>query len=139
MLPVIITVVVMLVLGIVVFAIWYNTRKGARWDCTDSGCEYDINGEYPSKQHCMDACKKKLAMMHAVPTQENDKLDAWACTSDYQCVRSDQGYTNRNLCEQNCKTPVTTPTYYYYPQTLLRPYRRPYYWRPRSPRRHGTK
>ena len=101
----------------------------SKWACKEGNCEVDINGNFDSKSDCLQACKR-----------------AWACTSNYQCVKSDQGFTSKDLCEQNCSAPATlgVPSYYYYPQSLYY-YRRPRYWRYHRGRpgrrggRHGHK
>lgn len=126
------TVVIITVLSVLLFVsvsylVWQNNKK--KWSCTTEGkCEVDINGDYPSKSDCLAICQAKHALMME---RQQDELGAWACNSNHQCVRSDQGYTSKELCEQNC-VPSS-----YWPQTLLWPFRPgPRYYRHR---RHGHK
>jgi uncharacterized protein YegP (UPF0339 family) len=109
---VITTLVTILVIGAVIVLVRRTDHGNHRWRCKEGKCEIDINGQYGSKTACQEAC--------------NSSLNAWACTSDHQCVKSEQGYTSKQLCEQNCAPPNATvgypdyyPAYPYYPQSLL--------------------
>lgn len=105
------TIIISILLVIVVlfslFGYIMLKRQHGYWKCTEQGCERDIDGIYKNKNECMQAC------------QPEDKLDAWACTSGYQCVKAADGYTTKELCESNCGPKYTTT---YFPQTLLSPY-----------------
>lgn len=124
--------------GIGIF-IWNVTRK--RWSCTERGCEYDINGSYELKSDCLNNCVPKQTNTNVEEKKNDDDFvedtyNKWVCTSDYRCVKSDQGYDTYNECMNDC-----TPRYYYYPQSLYYYPQRPGYWsrrnRPfRSPFRH---
>jgi hypothetical protein len=122
----IVAVAVLTVLSIS-YLVYRNVHK--RWRCTEGSCEQDIDGDYASKSACLDACKKKQAMMQTMTQAPESDEDAWACTSNYECIPSSKGkFVSKDACESTCKQP-TTYYYprYYYPQSLYYP-RRPYYW-----------
>lgn len=108
LLIVISSLIIILFLALLIYRL---TRK--RWMCTENGCEYDIDGDYNSKSECLSSCKKKL---------EEKMYGAWTCSAnDYKCVRSDSGYTSKELCEENCGNPYLYQPSYYYPQSLWYP------------------
>ena len=85
------------ILGLSFYLVFLH--PGRKWKCVEGRCELDINGKYSSESDCINSCKPK-------------EMNAWACNSDYQCVKSDQGYTSEELCKKNCNNNV------YYPQSL---------------------
>ena len=122
---VLITLLVIFIIAIISYLVFQKMNK--KWSCTEGKCELDINGEYPSKSDCIASCKEKQSQMMQ---GSNNKLNAWACTSEYNCVPASQGYTSKELCEQNCSAPAT-PEYHYYPQSMYVPVRGYDYWWPR--------
>lgn len=100
-------------------------RKNTKWKCTESGCKYEFGGKHENKLDCEKSCLKK--------ENELEEPKAWACSSSGFCTPADSGFTDRDLCEQNCGNKYS----YYYPQTLLYyPGRfRPRYWRYRRRQR----
>ena len=132
-LPVIIT-VLLTILSIVIILFIGNILirdRNSGWNCTEKGCNYDIDGEYTTKSHCIKECKLETDDdVSDDGSDDNEEFNKWSCTSNYQCVKSNQGWGSQIECKNNC-----LPTYNYIPQTLY--YQRPLYWGPRwfSPRR----
>lgn len=121
-----VTMIAVLSLG---YLVYNNDHR--RWKCTEGSCEQDIDGDYASKSACLDACKKKQAMMRTMFQDSESKSNdnAWACTSNYECIPSSEGkFVSKNACESTCKQPTTYYYPSYYPQTLNYYPRRPYYW-----------
>lgn len=135
-----IVIVVFLLLLLVLF--YLTLRRHKKWSCTEKGCELVVNGKYNSKSDCEKSCEEGTDKQEDLDS--DSEYNNWICTSNYNCVPSDQGWSNKQLCEQNCNRPQTTYYYYpqyYYPQSLMysrRPYRwGPRFWSPRRRRRHG--
>jgi hypothetical protein len=97
-----------------------------KWKCTEQGCEQNMSGEYTSKEDCEKHCdetennKTSLAELN-LDNQQKEINNAWACTQNYNCIKAEQGYTSKELCEENCKKPQYQN--YYYPQSMI-----PYYY-----------
>lgn len=106
--------IVLVILTILTLGVWYLVllQKRKKWKCVEGRCESDINGQYSSESECLNSCKNK-----------SEELNAWACNSDFQCVKSNQGYTSEELCKKNCGNDNT-----YYPQSLYTEL--PVRWRP---------
>jgi hypothetical protein len=131
----ILSIVIILFIGNIVIR-----DRNSGWNCTEKGCNYDIDGEYTTKSHCMKECKLETDddvsddVTDDVTddgSDDNEEFNKWSCTSNYQCVKSNQGWDSQIECKNNC-----LPTYNYVPQTLYYQ-RRPLYQGPRwfSPRR----
>ena len=118
------------ILLVTILVVMFVTKRMKKWKCREGNCELTLeDGQYATKSECLKSCVKEK--------------DAWACNSNYQCVKAEQGFTSKELCQQNCKRPTPTLGYYYYPQSLYY-YPRPFYgrrrwWRRRRPWRHGKK
>lgn len=120
---IILTTVVLMLIAIIIILLRKNSHK-TKWKCVEGSCEQDMNGDYISETACKKACQEKLK-------QSKDQAYAWACNSNYQCIPASQGFTTKELCEQNCQVPDSNINYYpyldygYYPQSL---WYRPWYW-----------
>lgn len=110
----------------ITFIIFYINKKDIyAWNCTKSGCSLEKNGKYVSEDKCKEDC------------ESSNKLKAWSCVN-CNCVESEQGFTSKELCQENCncmnnyyqniEIPYTylPYRYQYYPQSL--------YYRDRYPR-----
>ena len=129
---------------IVTFIVSYLYLRPTKWSCTENKCEQDMDGNFLSLGECQKSCEQERKNEERQLNRLNQENQAWACTNNYNCVKASQGYTSKELCEQNCSRPTDYTTYVgyptYYPQSLI--YRRPYYWGyggyrgPRGPRGH---
>jgi hypothetical protein len=129
-------VTIILILGLIMF--FLRNKNG--WECTEKGCDYVIDGKYTSKEMCMKECNSDKESGEdsdqdsELDDEQNDEYNKWSCTSNYDCVKSNQGWNSYNDCKNNC---LPTYNYTYIPQSLY--YDQPLYWSPRVYRRRRVR
>ena len=110
--------------------LYYSTRP-RKFACVEGSCELVIGGEHDTLESCKNSC------------------GSYECINN-ECIHIKENnvgtYTTKTACSKKCKAPAivaTVPQYspwYYYPQSIRRPYYWNYYrnpWRREGGRRGG--